>query len=116
MVKTGFRPSDDPNTFAYNIPGNAMLSTYLKLVAQNILNKIDESSVFKNEAEVLSNRMVKVSESIRAAIFQYGVVKQGLRNIFAYEVNGKGEAKTFDDANLPSLLSLSYLEFVEQKD
>lgn len=29
MIKTGFRPSDDPNDQAYNIPGNAMMSTYL---------------------------------------------------------------------------------------
>ena len=34
MVKTGFRPSDDPNDLAYNIPGNAMLSTYMNLVAK----------------------------------------------------------------------------------
>lgn len=33
MIKTGFRPSDSPNDLAYNIPGNAMASTYLKLVA-----------------------------------------------------------------------------------
>ena len=36
--------------------------------------------------------------------------------VFAYEVNGLGESKTFDDANLPSLLSLSYLQFVDEND
>jgi len=34
MVKTGFRPSDDPNDLAFNIPGNAMLCTYMDLVAK----------------------------------------------------------------------------------
>ena len=33
MIKTGFRPSDDPNELAFNIPGNAMAATYLKKVA-----------------------------------------------------------------------------------
>lgn len=36
--------------------------------------------------------------------------------IFAYEVDGNGNSKTFDDANLPSLLSLPYLQFVYPND
>ena len=38
------------------------------------------------------------------------------KRIFAYEVDGKGNSVVFDDANLPSLVSLSYLGFVTQKD
>ncbi len=33
MIKTGFRPSDDANELPYNIPGNAMLATFLQLVS-----------------------------------------------------------------------------------
>ncbi len=33
MLKTGFRPSDDANDLPFNIPGNAMFSTFLGLVA-----------------------------------------------------------------------------------
>jgi meiotically up-regulated gene 157 (Mug157) protein len=29
MIKTGFRPSDDANDQPYNIPGNAMMVSYL---------------------------------------------------------------------------------------
>jgi meiotically up-regulated gene 157 (Mug157) protein len=36
--------------------------------------------------------------------------------VFAYEVDGKGTSVLFDDANLPSLVSLSYLRFVDIKD
>lgn len=46
MIKTGFRPSDDPNDLPYNVPGNAMLCTYMELVAKQILSKIPKSSVF----------------------------------------------------------------------
>ncbi len=56
--------------------------------------------------------MISFAESIKEAILEHGVVKVDSRKIFAYEVNGKGDSKTFDDANLPSLLSLSYLQFV----
>ena len=44
---------------------------------------------------------------------KFGTTKVNGKEIFAYEVNGKGEAKTFDDANLPSLLSLPYLQFIK---
>ena len=40
MIKTGFRPSDDPNELAYNIPGNAMACTYLHKVAEEILSQV----------------------------------------------------------------------------
>ncbi len=33
MIKTGFRPSDDANDLPYNIPGNAMMATYMGLVS-----------------------------------------------------------------------------------
>lgn len=33
--------------------------------------------------------------------------------MFAYEVDGMGNSRLYDDANLPSLVSLPYFEFVE---
>jgi len=57
MVKTGFRPSDSPNELPYNIPGNAMLATYLQLVASNILNQVDSSSVYHSWSLRLSQKM-----------------------------------------------------------
>ena len=91
MIKTGFRPSDDPNTHAYNIPGNAMFSTYLDLVAKNILLNIPTNSVFRGEAVRLALKMQSMSKTIRDAIFDFGVVKNksGVK-VFAYEVDGKG--------------------------
>ena len=46
MVKTGFRPSDSPNELPFNIPGNAMLSSYLQLVATDVLTQVPSSSVY----------------------------------------------------------------------
>ena len=113
MIKTGFRPSDDPNDHAYNIPGNAMLCTYMGLLSSQIFSKVAESSFLKKELDILSTKMKSLSEEIKLAILEFGVVEVDGKEVFAYEVNGKGQSKTFDDANLPSLLSLPYLKFVE---
>lgn len=36
--------------------------------------------------------------------------------MFAYEVDGFGKFRLYDDANLPSLMSLPYMGFVAQSD
>lgn len=54
MIKTGFRPSDSPNELPYNIPGNAMISSYLSLVANDILTQVPIGSVFRKWSEKLS--------------------------------------------------------------
>lgn len=74
MVKTGFRPSDDPNELAYNIPGNAMASVFLKYVAESILTKIPTSSVFYSSARTLMNKMNSLSTQIRLGIYNHGIV------------------------------------------
>lgn len=48
MIKTGFRPSDDANDLPFNIPGNAMISTYLGLVSREVLAEVPERSVFRS--------------------------------------------------------------------
>jgi meiotically up-regulated gene 157 (Mug157) protein len=58
MIKTGFRPSDSPNELPYNIPGNAMASSYLALVAEDILSKIPSNSVWYSWSQSLSRRML----------------------------------------------------------
>ena len=116
MIKTGFRPSDDPNDHAYNIPGNAMMSTYLELVAADVLDKVPTASVFRREAAILSRRMKDTGRRIKAAIYKYGVAEKNGKKIFAYEVSGNGDTVIFDDANLPSLVSLAYLRFIALDD
>lgn len=43
-------------------------------------------------------------------------MKEGGKNIFAYEVDGTGSYRIYDDSNLPSILSMAYLGFVDVKD
>lgn len=116
MIKTGFRPSDDPNQLAYNIPGNAMASVFLKYVAEYILVKVPKNSVFYSSAQILMTKMQSLSAQIKQGIYSYGIVQRNNKKIFAYQVNGFGDYRLYDDANLPSLLSLPYFDFVTLKD
>lgn len=112
MIKTGFRPSDSPNELPYNIPGNAMISSYLSLVANDVLSKVPSSSVFKSWSDKLSVRMLEHSVRIRESIFKYGIIRKSGMDVFAYEVDGIGNYRLYDDSNLPCLLSLAYLKFI----
>lgn len=60
--------------------------------------------------------MLTYAESIRTAIYRHGIVWQGGVQIFAYEVDGRGNYRIYDDSNIPSLMSLPYLGFVDSED
>jgi meiotically up-regulated gene 157 (Mug157) protein len=57
MIKTGFRPSDDPNELPFNIPGNAMMVSFLQLVSKEVLAKVPKESVYFNYVQALIKRM-----------------------------------------------------------
>ncbi|KAL5530604.1 hypothetical protein ACEPAF_6862 [Sanghuangporus sanghuang] len=104
LVGTHHRPSDDLSTFAFLTPANAMLSVELTHLA-DMLESIDQ---FANISTLARN----VSTRITAAIWNTTVEN----NVFAYETNGLGSRYVMDDANVPSLLSLPYLGFLDKAD
>ena len=50
---------------------------------------------------------------MKDAIYKHGVVTHLGKQVFAYEVDGMGNYRLYDDANLPSLMSMPYLGFIE---
>ncbi|KAI0346760.1 hypothetical protein BDW22DRAFT_1480505 [Trametopsis cervina] len=102
LVGTHHRPSDDLSTFAFLTPANAMLSVELGHLA-DILDSARQAKNISTLAKQWSSR-------IHDAIWNSTVVN----NIFAYETNGFGGRYVMDDANVPSLLSLPYLGFLEK--
>ncbi|KAH9894255.1 Six-hairpin glycosidase-like protein [Cubamyces lactineus] len=102
LVGTHHRPSDDLSTFAFLVPANAMLSVELTHLA----DVLDAAKQAKN----ISALARKYSSTITNAIWDTTLVN----NIFAYETNGFGGRYVMDDANVPSLLSLPYLGFLEK--
>ena len=106
LIRSAFRPSDDATILGYFIPGNAMMSVELKRTA-TLLKAAGKSKL----AEKLQTR----GESIEKGIWDHGVVAhKRYGEVFAFEVDGFGSAIIMDDANLPSLLALPLIGFVEK--
>ncbi len=108
LICSAFRPSDDATVFQYLIPSNLFafesLSQLLTL-CNAAKQPIDTAAI-----DLLMNQIV-------TGIDNEGKVKHDkFGNIFAYEVNGYGGVNFMDDANVPSLLSISYLMPAMRKD
>ncbi|GAC1597738.1 MAG: glycoside hydrolase family 125 protein [Chitinophagaceae bacterium] len=103
LICSMFRPSDDATIFPYLIPSNFFAVVSLKYAAE-MVSKI-------NKDIALSNECLQLAGEIEKALQQYAVV-QGpqMTKVYAYEVNGFGSFNLMDDANVPSLLSLPYLD------
>jgi len=109
MIWTGFRPSDDPARYQYNIPDNMFAVVVLERLAEI------ERRVYHNDKDA-SNAWGLALET-QAGIEQYGkVYVRGYGKIYAYEVDGYGHVNLMDDANIPSLLSIPYFNYLPSQD
>jgi meiotically up-regulated gene 157 (Mug157) protein len=102
LIASGFRPSDDACTFPFLVPSNLFAVTALGYLSQ-MANQILKDSVLANEAAALATE-------VASALRQYAVTQTAAGSIWAYEVDGYGSQLLMDDANVPSLLALPYLE------
>ena len=109
MIWTGFRPSDDPARYQYNIPVNMFAA-----VALRELSAI-EKTVYRNKRA--SENAWGLSVEIQRGVEQHGTVNlKGFGKMYAYEVDGRGHTILMDDANPPSLLSIPYFGYVSNND
>lgn len=108
LIRSAFRPSDDATILGFLIPANAQMSVELKRAA-SILRAAGK--------ETLASKLQARGESIAKGVWEHGVVhhkKYG--DVFAFEVDGYGSSIMMDDANLPSLLALPLLGFLDRTD
>ncbi len=102
MIFSMFRPSDDACIYPLFVPANLFAVTSLRQLA-------------KMAAEVLHDTKLAVeagalAAEVEHALSQFGKTQdKSLGTIWAYEVDGYGNALKMDDANAPGLLSLAYL-------
>ena len=89
MIYSAFRPSDDACVYGYLVPSNFFFLNELENLSQRLKTPKSES----------------LAHDIRSGIEKYAVID----NLYAYEVDGLGNALFIDDANIPSLLSLPLL-------
>ena len=109
LIASAFRPSDDATTFEYLVPSNFFAVQSLRQAAE-ILNTV-------NSQDALARACDDLADEVADALRRHAVVKHPkFGRIYAYEVDGFGNAFMMDDANIPSLLSLPYLGSVSAKD
>ena len=107
MTWSGFRPSDDRCTYHYLVPSNQFASVVLGYVA--------ELAPFLGLSQEEIELAATLKDQIQAGIEHYGIIQnaQG-QAVYAYEVDGLGNASIMDDGNVPNLLSLPYLGFCSE--
>lgn len=109
LIVSTFRPSDDATTFGFLVPSNLFAVTSLHQLAE-ISRKVTNDHPFANECIELANE-------VEAAINKYAIVEHPTRGrIYAFEVDGFGNAYFMDDANVPSLLAMPYLDTIDKND
>ena len=102
LIASIFRPSDDATTFPFLIPSNHFAAVALQQLAGLAGGPAGDAA--------LAGRARELGAEVEAALKAHGIAvhpKHG--RIWAYEVDGFGNALFIDDANLPSLLALPYL-------
>ena len=104
LIWSGFRPSDDACTYGYLIPSNMFA-----VVALGYLEEM-EREIFHNEE--LAERAKALKEEVQEAIETIGkTFTEEFGMVYAYETDGYGMYNLMDDANVPSLLAMSYLGY-----
>lgn len=109
LIVSCFRPSDDATTLQFLVPSN--------LFAVTSLRKAVEILFVVNKDEELAAKCTALADEVENAIKKYAVVDHPeFGKIYAFEVDGFGNALLMDDANVPSLLALPYLGDVDVND
>lgn len=109
LIVSSFRPSDDSTQYGFLIPSNMFAVVSLKQLATI------EKEVLGNNA--FAKECIELADEVDKAIQKYGVVNHPVcGEVYAFEVDGFGNALCMDDANIPSLLAAPYLGYCSAND
>jgi len=109
LICSMFRPSDDATLFPFLVPSNFFAVVSLQQAAVMI------KQISKDDA--LAADLTALANEVNKALQQHAIISHPqYGKIYAYEVNGFGSYHLMDDANVPSLLSLPYLNAVKNTD
>lgn len=109
LICSVFRPSDDATIYPFLIPSNLFAVVSLRQASEML------RTVRRNPA--LAAECMSLSEEVSEALKKHGsTVHPVFGTILAYECNGFGSYNLMDDANIPSLLSLPYLDAIKGDD
>jgi uncharacterized protein len=104
LIHSTHRPSDDACEYPFHIPAN--------LFAATALNELSEMFTINSIDVRFARRCSRMSDTIKQAVNDCGIVDHPRwGRIYAYEIDGLGGKAIMDDANVPGLLSLPYLDY-----
>ena len=103
LIHSMFRPSDDATIYPFLIPSNLFALSSLRNL-RTLLDATGKGKELIQSCFALENDLIK-------ALGEYAIVNHHTYGqVFAYEVDGFGNHTFMDDANVPSLLALPYLQ------
>ena len=103
LIHSMFRPSDDATIYPFLIPSNLFALSSLRNL-RTIFQTLKIGQELDGPAFALETDLVN-------ALNEHAVVTHPtFGEVFAYEVDGFGNHTLMDDANVPSLLALPYLQ------
>jgi len=109
MIFSMFRPSDDACIYPLLVPSNLFAVVSLRQLAELAAQVLGDVKLAA-EAEALA-------AEVERALAQYGKTQHAaFGTIWAYEVDGYGNALMMDDAGAPGLLNLPYLDCCRMDD
>ena len=103
LICSMFRPSDDATMYPFLIPSNIFASISMKQL----------SKIYKEQKidELFSEKCLEMSIEIDNSVKKHAIKEHlDFGKIYSYEIDGFGNNLYMDDANVPSLMSLAYLD------
>ncbi len=105
LICSMFRPSDDATTFSFLVPSNFFAVKSLRQLAEMFTEVIKD--------KIFADKCAALADEVEQALKKYAVIEHlDYGRIFPYEVDGFGNNLFMDDANVPSLLGLPYLDTI----
>lgn len=103
LIHSMFRPSDDATIYPFLVPSNIFALTSLRNL-RKLIKALGKS-------QELDGPAYELESDLERALMEYAIVSHPVYGeVFAYEVDGFGNHTFMDDANVPSLLALPYLQ------
>ena len=103
LIHSMFRPSDDATIYPFLIPSN--------LFALSSLRNLRTMLKAMNTGKDLDGPAFALESDLAKALTEHAIVTHPTYGeVFAYEADGFGNHTFMDDANVPSLLALPYLQ------
>jgi meiotically up-regulated gene 157 (Mug157) protein len=102
LIHSMFRPSDDACVYPFLIPSNLFAAASLRQLAE-LATEVMHDTAFAADCAAFA-------DEVTAALQAHGLTRNADgQPVWAFEVDGFGNAVFMDDANAPGLLSLAYL-------